>query len=238
MITLIGNEFLKLRTVRSPWLLLAAAQLVIVAGAGGVVRTGHDADPQTARDAVAHAGLVSLFALVLGVMAVAGEYRHRTITETYLTTPGRRRVIAAKVIVYAVMGLGFGVVGAATGVAATAVGLRGALDLSDVELWRSVAGCAVWNAGFAAIGAGVGALVRNLGGGIAAVLAWIALIEGVAGQLLGDDLSRWLPFAAGAALARLPGANLAQWEAGLVLIAYAAALVALALPTTVRRDAI
>jgi ABC-2 type transport system permease protein len=75
-----GTELLKLRTTRSPFLLLAAAQLVIIAGVSGLFVGGHAdvTDPVTAQRAIAHAGLVSIFSLILGILAVAGEYRHRT----------------------------------------------------------------------------------------------------------------------------------------------------------------
>ncbi len=237
---MIGTEILKLRTIRSPWLLLAVAQVVIVAGVVGPFAQGERGAPAV-RAGVAHLGLTALFALVLGVMAVAGEHRHRTITDTYLSAPGRGGVLTAKLVTYTGAGAVFGVVGAVTAIAMTAIAaaVTGVtVDWSDPELWRVIGGGAAWNVAFAALGVGVGALVPNLTAAVTGALAWIALVEAVLGQLVGSGAARWLPFTAGSALGRLPsGADpLPQWGAAAVLAGYVVVLVAAALTVIRRRD--
>jgi ABC-2 type transport system permease protein len=237
------NEILKLRTIRSPYVLLIAAQLAVAAGVSGLFVSGNDSitDPVTAQRAIAHAGLVSIFSLILGILAVAGEYRHKTITDTYLGTPQRGQVVAAKLGVYAGVGALVGVISSIVAVSATAIWLSakgGSLDLGDPAIWGTLAGCVVWNACFTAIGVGIGALVRNVIAAIAGALAWLALIEGIAGQLLGD-LGRWLPLRSGQALEGVPFPGielLPQWGGGVVLAAYAVVFALLAVSTTVRRD--
>jgi ABC-2 type transport system permease protein len=118
---LLSAELLKLRSVRSPWLLLAASQLLTLVGVGGLIASGADVDlVETWSMAVGHAGLASLLSLVLGIQAVAGEHRHKTITDTYLITPRRDRVILAKLGVYTAVGFAFGVAAALTALIATA----------------------------------------------------------------------------------------------------------------------
>ncbi|GAA0485244.1 hypothetical protein Ade02nite_08670 [Paractinoplanes deccanensis] len=234
-------EIRKLLTIRTPLILFAAAQLLVVAGISGVLARRDDiAAAAIQRDAVAHAGLVSILTLVLGITAVAGEYRHRTISDTYLTTPDRARVVVAKLGVYSVVGLVFGVAAAATALISAALWLSGrgaSLATGSGELWRTVGGGIIWNALFCAIGVGVGALITNLMGAVAAALAWLALVEGVVAALVGDGAD-WLPFALGSALDALPTATDGppQWLAGVALAGYAAVFAVAAVLTTVRRD--
>lgn len=241
MTAILAAEWLRLRTTRGAWLLLAAAQLIIVLGVSGLMLRGDNlADPVVQQRAVAHLGLVSLFTLVLGITAVAGEHRHRTISDTYLAVPRRARVVLAKLAVHTAAGLGFGIAAAISALGSTAVWLtvRGeTIHFDNTDLWRTVAGGIAWNAVFAALGVGVGALITNQIGAIATALAWLALVEGLVGQLIGDA-RKWLPFALGSALDRLPTATdgPAQWVAGLVLLGYAAAFTAAAVLTTTRRD--
>ncbi|WP_369265066.1 ABC transporter permease subunit [Streptomyces sp. R35] len=244
MYILIRTEALKLRTVRSPWLLLAASPLLVAAGTSGLVVSGDKPlDAVAQSQALAHVGLASLFTLVFGILAVAGEYRHRTITDTYLTTPARGPAIGAKLVVYAVLGAVAGVVAALVGIVVAAAwwaGKDASFDWADTQMWTTIGGGIVWSAAFAAIGVGVGALARNLIGAIAAALAWVALVEGIVGQLLGD-LARWLPFNAGQALgaAAEPMMNndlLPRWGGAGVLALYTLVFAVLAVTTSMRRD--
>ena len=236
MPTLIVNEWTKLRTIRGPWLILAIQQAVIVAGVSGLAVAGADQ-----RGLLAHAGVASaILSLVLGITAVAGEYRHRSITDTYLATPARTPVIIAKLVAYTVAGAALGVVSVATGLITTAVwtGARnGTLDLAAVQAWRIFVGIVAINAAYAAIGVSIGALIRNLAAAITVALVWIALVETTVANLLGD-LGRWLPNRAGMAVDFMPAVAplLPQWGAALVLAGYTAVFVVAALTTTVRRD--
>jgi ABC-2 type transport system permease protein len=241
---LLRSEFRKLSTVRGPWLLLAAGPLLVVAGVTGLVQSGGDVhDPATQAKALGHIALAALFTLIFGIFAVAGEYRHSTVTDTFLSAPDRGRVVAAKLAVYGAAGAAAGLVSAVVAVAVTAgwwAAKGGSFDLTAAGSWRVLAGGVAVNVAFAAIGVGVGALLRNLALAIAAALAWIALVEGIAGQLLGAGLARWLPFSASEALGRVsmigPGRPLPQWGGGLVLAGYAIAFAAAAMVTTLRRD--
>jgi ABC-2 type transport system permease protein len=244
VLPLIRSEFRKLSTVRSPWLLLAAGPVLVVAGVTGLVQSGGDVhDPATQSKALAHVALAALFTLIFGIFAVAGEYRHGTVTDTFLSTPGRDRVVAAKLAVYGSVGAVAGLVSSVVAVAVTAAwwsAKGGSFHLLAAGSWRTLAGGVAVNVAFAAIGVGVGALMRNLAVAIAVALAWIALVEGIAGQLVGSGLARWLPFSASQALGRAdltgPARLLPQWGGGLMLAGYAIALAAAAMVTTLRRD--
>jgi ABC-2 type transport system permease protein len=244
MYDLIRSEVLKLRTVRGPWLLLAAGPVLVIAGISGLVLSGTSVhDPAAQAKALSHVGLTSIFTLLFGILAVAGEYRHQTITDTYLSTPARGRVLGAKLVVYAALAALAGVASSLVGLAVAAAWWadKGAsFGWGNSAMWATIGGGIAWTAIFAAIGVSAGALIRNLVGAVAVSLAWIALVEGVVGQLIGH-LARWLPFYAGQALgaggtAMLPEPLLPRLGALVVLLAYAAIFALAAVASGVRRD--
>jgi energy-coupling factor transporter ATP-binding protein EcfA2 len=117
--------------------------------------------------------------------------------------------------------------------------LIGGVPYARLARPRRSVGALLEAAGFT-IGVGLGALTRNLAGAIVVALAWIALIEGIASQLLGSGLARWLPFAASEALDRADlftaSRLLPQRGGGLVLLGYAAIFAGAAVITTLNRD--
>jgi len=244
VLPMIRSEFRKLSTIRGPWLLLAAGPLLVVAGISGLVQSGASLhDPSVQSKALAHVSLAALFTLIFGILAVAGEYRHGTVTDTFLSFPDRGRVVAAKLAVYGLVGAVAGLIASAVAIVVTAAWLAaegGSFHLSASGTWQTVVGGVAANVAFAAIGVGVGALIRNLAAAIAAALAWIAVVEGIVGQLLGSGLARWLPFYAGEALDRTSVIGsarlLPQWGGGLLLAGYAAVFASAAIVTTLRRD--
>jgi ABC-2 type transport system permease protein len=238
MTAVIAAEWRKLFSQRATWITLAAGQLLILAGVSGLLSRDHAGMPDLAARAVSHVGLVSLLSMMIGILAVAGEYRHKTIVETLLTTPRRHRVVTAKLVVAAAVALLFAIVGAALAVAAAALWLSGKGGLTvDSALWQTIGGDIAWNVLFAALGVGLGAAVRNLAAAVGVALAWIAVVEGVIGQLIGDSAARWLPFNAGMALGRVGSTDtLGQPAAAAIVAAYALACVVAGYLLTERAD--
>jgi ABC-2 type transport system permease protein len=217
---LVRIELLKLRTVRLPaGLLVTAAGLAALfacveasqAGRpGGSV--GSLATAAGLRSVTTVSGWVMLFAAVLGVTISTGEFRHATAALTYLATPARGRVLAAKAIAAACAGALFGLVAAiiATGAGlgfAAARGDHGAhgaqFALGAGTLAAHVAGAVLGAALLAALGVGLGSLVRSQLAGIVGVFVWALIVESVIGGIF---TSAWpyLPFTAATGLAGVP----------------------------------
>jgi ABC-2 type transport system permease protein len=175
-----------------------------------------------------------LFAALVGAMSITAEIRHGTIRSTVLVTPRRGRVVAAKVCTSIVMGTGFGLVAGAVATAAGTAALRARgvevhLDQRDYVLLvvGSAAAAALW----AAIGVGVGALVRNQVPTLIGICAWLLFVEGLlAGDVAGGlgDIGRFLPGAAAAAISGQDPGTLLTPAVGFILLTFYAAAAGLA----------
>jgi ABC-2 type transport system permease protein len=186
--------------------------------------------------------LGALFAALLGALSITAEIRHGTIRPTFLVIPRRARVIWAKVLVCvlagAVLGLAAGAVAAAAGTAALrARGIDTRLDGVDYTLL--VAGSGAAAALWAAIGVGVGALLRHQVPTVVGICAWLLFVEGLlAGDLVGlGTVGKFLPSSAAAAISgQEPGRLLPPGVGALLLAMYAAVAAVAGSLATSRRD--
>lgn len=180
-----------------------------------------------------------LFAGLVGAMAITAEIRYGTIRPTFLITPRRGPVLAAKLAVSALAGLVFGLVaeGLMAGAATVALSARGIdLQLAGGDYAKLLVGGTAAAALWAMLGLGLGALVRNQVATLVGLCAWMLLIENL---LLGfvPDAGRFTPGGAGEALAgKIADKLLAPGPGALLLILYAAALAAAGWIATLRRD--
>lgn len=261
MTAAIRSEFRKFFTTRLWWGLLIPAVLAgglfawvaasFIAGApaqpGQPPTPGLD-NPQTVSFVYTFGLSISrLLLLAIGVLMVGSEYRHKTITGTFLATPRRATVMGAKVVTLLVIGAFYGVVQtvASFGVGAAIIGSKGYPVLPDGTvrtLLLSLLVLGLW----ALIGLGVGILIPNQ---VAALLiaigvAWI--VEPLLGLLFsaqswGESIAPYLPSrATNAVLNTLPAGSgvtyLSWWVGALVLFAYAFVMAGLGTWRTLRAD--
>ncbi len=185
----------------------------------------------------------ALFAALLGAMSITSEIRHGTIRPTFLATPKRTRVIGAKVAASALAGVAVGLLAEALTATLEAAGLatRGIhIELSGGDYAQLLGGGALAAGLFAAIGVGVGAVVRNQVASVVGLCVWLLFIEQI---VIGDvpSAGKFAPSAsAGAitgAIENQTAANLVAPALGVLLLAvYAAAAVAAGSIATTRRD--
>src|SRR6266498_5496654 len=193
MTRLVRAELAKLRTIRLFYGVAAAmAAFGVLTVVANVTSAGQQGSPPLSADDLpalvgAPATMLAGAALLLGILGIAGEFRHHTITQTFLATPDRGRVVAAKLAAYALAGIA---VAALTLAVTTVVSLswlsaKGvAVSVLDGELGRALAGTLLAAGLCGLVGVGVGALVRNQVAALVGVLVWAVVVEGLLLSLL------------------------------------------------------
>ncbi len=195
-------------------------------------------------------GVGYLLLLTIGVLMIGAEYRHKTITSTFLATPKRLQAMLAKVVALLVIGALYGLISivSSVGVGATVLKLAGHDPFPSSEVFRTMALSLLVLGLWGLIGLGVGILIKNQ---VAALLigigvAWI--VEPVAGLLLGfwdfgaEHIVKYLPSQATSAVVNSVTqggpqvARLEWWAGALVLAAYAAVLAGFGIWRTLRED--
>ncbi|MDR2984125.1 MAG: ABC transporter permease [Nocardiopsaceae bacterium] len=247
-------EWTKLRTQPSAyWTLLSAVILVVGFGIGysvlRVARPPHGAAARAAFDpaAISLSGvqLAQIAVGVLGVLLITSEYSTGLIRTTFAAVPRRLPVLWSKAAVVAAS------ITAVTVPAAFAAFTGGqtilarqhlSVQLSQPGVARAVVGSALYLAVVGLLGLGLGALVRNAAGGIAALFGLLYGLPLAASFLPGSmatDVTKFLPATAGQAVTSVqPDPTMLQpWTGFGVLCLYAAVLLALSAARMRRADA-
>ncbi len=181
-----------------------------------------------------------VFPVLLGALATTGEFRHQTLTPTFLANPRRAQVLGAKAVALFLAGAAFGLVALLTsvGVGSLVINAFGVDTLlGDSDTWALLGRILLAMALWATVGVGLGVLVPSQVASIVIVLAFTQFVEPLLrfASMFTEataGIGKYLP---GAASDSLVGASvftvaspvggvtstLDWWQGGLVLLAYA-----------------
>lgn len=251
MIRLVRAEWTKLFTTRV-WIGLLLGACVMVIGFA-VLLTAFAGNPESGIPAVgtplyeelamANAVNVNVLFLIIGIIGMTQEYRHRTATPTFLTTPHRGRVVVGKLIAYAIASALFALVVLVVNYAAVAVhaGARGAVPPLNADNLGTLAACGLALVIYAVIGVGLGALLRNQVGAIVGGLVYLFVIEPIIRSIPATSGAyKWMPGGGLEALtATFEGPDLlAAWQGAVLLLGYGLVAAVLGTFLAVRRDVV
>ncbi|HEX7166372.1 MAG TPA: hypothetical protein VF230_05255 [Acidimicrobiales bacterium] len=191
MTATVHAELRKLLYTRSLWLLLVAGVAISTAATAVLMFAFKAADIPTTLSG--HGSLrfgptnVGLLLVLFGIRVFADETHHHTIGSTFVATPDRLRVLAAKALVaatsaFALCAAIYALVIAVTVAAASARDLSMTMDLAaTIALFGRVVLAMTLSS---LLGVGLAAAVRNRAIALVGVVVWLALAENIVGTLL------------------------------------------------------
>jgi ABC-2 type transport system permease protein len=264
MIAVVRSEWLKLRTTAIPWVLggiaLVITGLFILvyflnhgAGGGGqqVIDNSwgapHPDYPHTVeqlRDLLGRSLTGYLFALLLGVLIITVEFRHKTVTTSFLVTPRRWRFVLGKLLMAAIAAVALAVILVAAtvvggGIAVSAAG--GSFGALVGQLGAVAPGLILVFVLFALLGVGVGSLVTNQVAAIIICLGWFLIVENII-EAIWHGTVKWMPSGAASAAANVTagrGSDIGLfnwWQGSLLILAYGLVFAAIGSAVLSRRD--
>jgi ABC-type transport system involved in multi-copper enzyme maturation permease subunit len=251
MIRLVRAEWTKLFTTKV-WLGLLLGACVMVGGFAALL-TGFAGNPESGlppvgtpmfeKVALSQATNATVLFLILGIIGMTQEYRHRTATPTFLAEPRRWRVVVAKLIAYALVAVPFALVLLAVNVLVVGVyaGARGAAPSLTSENLEVLATSGLALVIYALMGVGLGALLRNQVGAIVGGLVYLFVVEPVIRSIPATSGAyKWMPGGGLEAMtATFQGPDLlGAWEGGLLLVGYGLLAALLGTLLAVRRDVV
>jgi ABC-type transport system involved in multi-copper enzyme maturation permease subunit len=252
MIRLVRAEWTKLFTTRV-WIGLLVGGCLLVGGFAALF-TGFAGQQQNGQPGLPPVGSeqfeqlvfavsanAAVMLLILGIIGMTQEYRHKTATPTFLTTPRRGRVVIAKLVAYGLVAIPFALAIIATDVLVATVyaGARGDAPSLSGDNLRVLAGAGTALVVFAVMGVGIGALLRNQVAAVVGALVYLYVVEPIISSIPATAPAfKWLPGGAVQAMtATFEGPELLEpWQGGLVLLGYGLLAAVLGTFLAVRRD--
>jgi len=267
MIAIVRSEWTKLRTTSVPWILTGIALIITglfillyfvthgqtgggPGGPGPETNFGmpHPDYPHTVqqlRDLLGRGLGAYIFALLLGVLIITTEFRHKTVTTSFLATPRRSQFVIGKLIIAAATGallaciiLAATVVGA--GIAIAAAG--GSFTALVGQLGAVAPGMILVFVLFALLGVGVGSLITNQVAAIIICLGWFLILESII-EVLWHWTAKWLPSGAASAAANVTAGRREAtfglfnwWQGSLLILAYGLIFAVIGSVVLSRRD--
>jgi hypothetical protein len=247
---IVSSEWRKQVSLRSTWWTLAVLVLVLATGVttsvgvavGALAPNPDEIGPLGGT--LAGISAAEIVVMVLGALAVTGEYATGAVRSSFTAVPARTPVVLAKAAVVAATVLGLSTVLVAATFAANRMLLASAgypLSWTAPGVLRSLAGTAVYLSAVALLASAVGWLLRSTAGAIGTVFGVIYVLP-VIGLLLPDPIAgfylRLLPSTAGTAMREPLQAPemLPAWGGFLVLAGWVAVFLVAAIAVVRRRD--
>ncbi|MFD9702496.1 hypothetical protein [Lentzea sp. NPDC059081] len=249
-------EWVRIRTLRSTWWLIASALLLNIALALGIALLTRNDPPDGEVVGIAVTGggasspvpLVGVFLAVVGILATGHEYRYGTIQPTLTTVPHRSALLTAKIVVLAATALVVTAASLVTTLTTTLLVRGEAPGLTDWPLNAAIPGHFVLVLLWTVLGAALAQLFRGVPAALVVILVVPLVVEQLIISLSYVPVLHWLapavkflPFTAGQQLVHLGGEADAElfgrWASGGVLAAFVAIVLAAAWTLFTRRDA-
>jgi hypothetical protein len=252
---LVRAEWTKLFTTRA-WIGLLLGACVMAGGfaalftglAGRPTADGRPGIPpvgtaQYEQVVLSVAANAAVLLLILGIIGMTQEYRHRTATPTFLTTPRRGRVVVGKLLAYALVAVPTALVVLAADLVVTllSAGARGDAPALDGDNLRTLGAAGLVLVVYSVIGVGVGALVRNQVGAVVGSLVYLYVVEPIVSNIGAlQGAYKWLPGGAVQAITSdFQAPDLLQpWQGALLLLGYGLLAALLGTVFAVRRDVV
>ena len=253
MISLIRSEFRKVFSTKLLFILIISAVafallqvflLIFVTPTGFNPDANQLMNPQYIKSITASAGSASIFLLILGIVAMSGEYRNQTITSTFLVTPVRWKVIVAKMATFAILAFFIAILLWLI-VSITAMLLLTTQDSAPFEwsgAFEILGGTVLGLVLYGVLGVAIGSLITSQVAAIIIALIWFLIVEALLSVFFAT-FANWLPGGALNAILQTNGnpeaidADLLSVPVGaLVLIGYAAIFAIAAAFFTTKRD--